>query len=126
MRRVVIDPGALLSWFDPDGAHRSLRTEYEAGMLTLIAPRHLPADVLGEVAARGDVPPERLGPIAAELGRLGLQLQDPPIGELAGWLAKGLAPRAAAYAALAASLDLPLVAADPDLRRAASGLLLET
>jgi hypothetical protein len=56
---------------------------------------------------------------------MGVQLQDPPLVELAGWLAKGLSARQAAYPALAASLDVPLVTADPDLQRVASGLLLQ-
>jgi hypothetical protein len=124
VRRIVIDPAALLGWFGGGGPHRSLRAEYEAGALTVLAPRHLVADVLGELAARDEPAPDRLARIAGELERLGIQLQDPPLAELAGWLAQGLDPRRAAYAALAASLDVPLAAADADLRRIASGLLL--
>ncbi len=124
MRRIVIDAAALLAWFGGDGPHRSLRAEYEAGALTVLAPRHLVADVLGELAARDEPAPDRLARMAGELQRLGIQLQDPPLTELAGWLAQGLDPRRAAYAALAASLDVPLAAADADLRRIASGLLL--
>ena len=124
MRRIVIDPAALLSWFGGDGPHRSLRAEYEGGTLTVLAPRHLVADVLGELTARDAPAPDRLARIAGELQRLGIQLQDPPVAELAAWLAQGLDPRRAAYAALAASLDVPLAAADADLRRVASDLLL--
>ena len=124
MRRIVIDPAALLTWFGGDGPHRSLRQEYEGGALTVLAPRHLVADVLGELAARDEPAPDRLARIAGELQRLGIQLQDPPVAELAVWLAQGLHPRRAAYAALAASLDVPLEAADADLRRVASDLLL--
>ena len=124
MRRIVIDPPALLAWFGGDGPHRSLRAEYEGGALTVLAPRHLVADVLGELTSREAPAPDRLARIAGELQRLGFQLQDPPVEELAGWLARGLEPRMAAYAALAASLDVPLAAADADLRRVASDLLL--
>ena len=124
MRRIVIDPAALLTWFGADGPHRSLRAEYEGGTLTVLAPRHLVADVLGELTARDAPAPERLARIAGELQHLGIQLQDPPVAELAGWLTQGLEPRRAAYAALAASLDVPLAAADADLRRVASDLLL--
>ena len=124
MRRIVIDPAALLAWFSGDGPHRSLRDEYEGGTLTVLAPRHLVADVLCELTAREAPAPDRLARIAGELQRLGIQLQDPPVAELAGWLAQGLEPRMAAYAALAASLDVPLAAADADLRRVASDLLL--
>ena len=124
MKRIVIDPAALLTWFSGDGPHRSLRAEYEGGALTVIAPRHLVADALGELALRDEPAPDRLVRIAGELQRLGIQLQDPPVAELAAWLARGLDPRRAAYAALAASLDVPLAAADADLRRVASDLLL--
>ena len=124
MKRVVIDPAALLTWFGTDGPRRSLRAAYESGTLTVIAPRHLVADVLGELAGRTSHPPDRLARIADELQRLGIQQQDPPPAELASWLAKGLDARRASYAALAASLELPLAAADPELRRVASDLLL--
>jgi predicted nucleic acid-binding protein len=123
MRRVVIDAGALLRWFDTDSAQRSLRAEYEAGTLAVIGPRGLIADVLGDLANDG-VPPDRLARIATELQRIGLQLQDAPMAELTTWLARGLAPRRAAYPALAASLELPLVTDDPELRRIATTVLL--
>jgi predicted nucleic acid-binding protein len=123
MRRVVVDPGVVLSWFGPDGAHRPMRADYEAGTLTVIGPRHLVADALGALAARERFPAERLARIAAELHRLGLQLQDPPMAELATWLAKGLPAHKAAYPALASNLDVPLVTDDPELRRVAAGVL---
>ena len=127
MNRVVIDPSALLTWFGGGGgAHGSLRAEYESGSLTILAPRHLVADVLGELAGRPGHTAEGLGRIGAELERLGFQLEDPPAGELAAWLANGLDARPAAYAALAATLDVPLVAGDPDLRRVAADLLLRS
>ncbi len=122
MRRVVVDAGALLGWFDAASPHRTLRTEYEAGTLAVIAPRGLVADALGILAERGDVPPDRLARIGAELQRIGLQLQDPPVPELTAWLAKGLAPHRAAYPALAATLEIPLVTDDRELRRIAAGI----
>jgi predicted nucleic acid-binding protein len=123
MRRVVLDAGALLTWFEPDGAHRAVRAEYEAGTLSVIGPRHLVGDTLGALASREGLPAERLARVGAELHRLGLQLQDPPVSELATWLAKGLPADRAAYPALASSLEVPLVTDDPELRRAAAGLL---
>ena len=123
MRRVVVDADVLLGWFDAGSAHRSLRAEYEAGTLAVIGPRGLIAEVLGALTARG-VDPERLARIGGELQRIGLQLQDPPMTELATWLGKGLAPHRAAYPALAASLEVPLVTGDPELRRVAATVLL--
>jgi predicted nucleic acid-binding protein len=115
MRRVVLDAGVIPGWFDPDSPHRALRSEYETGMLTILAPRHLIGDVLAVIADR--VPAERLPGIGAELGRLGFQMQDPPLTTLAAWIARGLPADRAAYAALAADLELPLVTDDDELRR---------
>ena len=125
MRRVVVDAGVVLGWFDAASPHRSLRAEYEAGTLAVIGPRSLIADALGALAERG-TPPDRMARIGEELQRIGLQLQDPPMEALATWLAKGLAPGRAAYPALAASLEVPLVSDDPELRRVAAELLLRT
>ena len=122
MRRVVVDAGVLLGWFGAESPHRALRAEYEAGTLAVIGPRGLIADALGTLAVRG-APSDRLGRIGAELQRIGLQLQDPPMEALATWLAKGLQSGRAAYPALAESLEIPLVTDDPELRRVAAGIL---
>ena len=115
MRRVVVDAGVIPGWFDPHSPHRALRSEYETGMLAILAPRHLIGDVLALIADR--VPAERLPGVGAELGRLGFQIQDPPLPTLAAWIARGLPADRAAYAALAAGLELPLVTDDEELRR---------
>lgn len=122
MRRIVIDAGVILGWFGPESPHRALRAEYEAGSLVIIGPRGLIAEALGTLAERG-TPPDRLARIGAELQRIGLQLQDPPMETLATWLGKGLPPARAAYPALAASLEVPLVSDDPELRRVAAPVL---
>lgn len=122
MRRVVADAGVILGWFDAESPHRSLRAEYEAGTLAVIAPRGLVAETLGILAERG-VAQETLARIGAELHRIGLQLQDPPMADLAAWLGRGLAPHLAAYPALATRLDVPLVTDDRELRRVAATVL---
>lgn len=122
MRRVVVDASVLLDWFVANGPYRALRAEYEAGTLIVIGPRALVGDALGRLAERG-VPAERLVRVAAELQRLGLQLQDPPVPELATWVAKGLPGHRAAYAALASALEVPLITDDPELRRIAAAVL---
>jgi predicted nucleic acid-binding protein len=123
MRRVVLDAGVVLAWFDPQSRHRALRAEYEAGTLSVIAPADLVASAMDQVARRTEWPEERLARIGGEISRLGFQLQAPPLQDLAHWLEKGLNPSSAACAALAARLEAPLVTDDPDLRRAAAGLL---
>lgn len=116
MRRVVVDAGVILGWFEAESPHRALRAEYEAGTLAVIGPRGLIGDALDTLAKRG-VPEESLARIGAELQRIGLQLQDPPVEALVAWLTKGLDPGRAAYPALAASLEVALVADDPELAR---------
>jgi predicted nucleic acid-binding protein len=121
MRRLVVDADTVLSWFDPSGADQ--RHSYEAGEFAAVAPRRLHADLLAAIGARGRTSPDRLARIAGELPRIGIQLQDPPLGLLAGWIARGLDAEVAAYAALAEHLDLRLHARDPRLRDGAKALL---
>jgi predicted nucleic acid-binding protein len=123
MKRAVIDAATLLTWFDPDGTGRTMRTEYEAGELVVVAPRTIVADAIGLLAERPGWSAERLERAATELGRLGVELHDPPNPELARYVATGLPANLAAYPALAASLDLPLTAADERLREAAGALI---
>ena len=121
MRRVVVDASVLLAWFtSATGPARSLRAEYEQGLLTLVGPRALPFEILEATARSTDWPAGRLAELATELDRLGLELRDPPSSELASWLARGLGGADAAYAALASGLDIPLVTMDDELLRRAS------
>lgn len=121
MRRAVLDPSALLTWFDASDASRPTRLEYEEGLLGVVAPREVTTHVLGALTASGAWQPDQLVRIAAELDRLGFELRDPPVDELARWLVRGLNADQAPYAALASSLDLPLMTVDPEvLRRAAT------
>jgi hypothetical protein len=95
---MVLDAPIVASWFQPDGAGRALRAEYEAGALEILGPRHLPQDVLAALALHADADGDLLGRIGLEIERLGLPAHR------------------AAYAALAAELDLPLVSDDEELR----------
>ena len=123
MRRVVADAGVILGWFEPEGDHRAMREEYEAGALTVIGPDTLVADAMADLARRGGWTDDRLAAVAGELSRLGFQLQAPLLQDLAHWMAKGLSPSSAACAALAARLEVPLVTDEADLQRVATGLL---
>ena len=115
MKRLVIDAPVIASWFRPDGAGRALRSEYEAGSLTIVGPTHLPDDVLDHI---GPVEPDRLARIGAELRRLGFELQRPPVTELAALVSDGMTANRAAYVALATHLGLSLATDDPELLRA--------
>lgn len=120
MRRVVIDASAFVAWFTGD--ERSTRREYESGELGLIVPTTFATDVMG-VAASQDWSAQRLERIGRAVQALGLEQRDPSVDLVARWLAIGLPPRLATYAALAEETERPLVAADPELRRRAGPVL---
>ena len=121
MRRVVVDASIVLGWFTTtSGPARALRTEYERGMLSVVAPLSLPLDLLEAAARITAWPAKRLDAIAIELRRLRLELRDPPTPDLTTWLARGLGGTHASYAALASSLDVPLVTLDEELLVAAA------
>jgi hypothetical protein len=116
MRVLVADPATLADWFTADAP--PLRAEYEAGTLRLVEPRTVAADLVAELAVRTGASPEVLSAIAEEVDRLGFELRDPATRDVARWVAGGLDPRRAAYAAVAEADDLPLVTTEGDLRRA--------
>ncbi|MGQ0608945.1 MAG: hypothetical protein ACT4OQ_10850 [Chloroflexota bacterium] len=121
MRRIVLDASALLTWFEGPATASPLRLEYEGGLLGVVAPPQLTTDLLGCLAASRDWPADRLVRVAAEIDRLGFEIRESPVDEIAAWLARGLPAVQAPYAALASALDLPLITADPGfLRRAGS------
>lgn len=127
MRRLVLDASVVLKWFTADGerhleAARALRGEYEAGTLTVVAPRLLWTELLGATAQATRWPEDRLVRVAAELDRLGFELRDPPVTELAAWVARGLTGAEAAYAAVAAADELPLITDDERLLRIAGAV----
>jgi hypothetical protein len=122
LRRIVADAGVVLSWFQPDGRHRGLRSEYESGALSVVVPRHLVADALALLAADRGWPADRLSEVGRELDRLGLEVSDPPIRHVAKWIAKGLPADRAGYPALAEALELPLATDDEEMRRLATGI----
>jgi predicted nucleic acid-binding protein len=120
VRRVVCDSALVLGWFtDPGGPGSATRRAYEAGDLTIVAPRALALEIMEAAARSSGWPADRLVRLAAALERLGFELRDPPSSELAAWLERGLGGADAAYAALASALGIPLVTTDEELLRAA-------
>jgi predicted nucleic acid-binding protein len=125
MKRVVLEARAFLAWFSPSNPSRTLRAEYEAGLLRVHAPTMFPLHVLEVAAGMEGLSRDRLAQLAGEVDRLGFALQDPPAPELATWLVSGLGGVHAQYAALASHLDIPLVTTDADLLRQASSVARE-
>jgi predicted nucleic acid-binding protein len=121
VRRVVLDAEAFLDWF---AGSDDLRAEYEAGSLAVVVPPQFSVMVLEAVAARQGASPVRLARLADLVERVGFVPQDPPVELVAARLAAGWKLAHAQYAALSDALGIPLVAADEELRRRASALLL--
>ena len=120
----MLDPEAFLGWFSTGG--RGLRAEYEDGAVTVHVPGIFSTHLLEAVARERKRPPERLVRLGGEIERVGFRVGDAPAELLAAWLARGLTALQAPYAALAESLEVPLVAGNPDLRRRAATVILRT
>ena len=110
-----MDAPVIASWFVPDEGANPLRREYEAGALVVIGPTHLIQDTMAAIAERVSPDAERLARVGSELRRLGFQAQQPPINELARWIARGLPAHRAAYLALASHLDVSFATMDEAL-----------
>jgi predicted nucleic acid-binding protein len=127
VKRLVLDTSVVLKWFTVDGernveAARALRAEFQAGTLVVIAPRLLLDEILAAVASTTRWPAEKLVRLATELERVGFEVRDPPASAVAEWVAAGLSPSEAAFAAVASTLDVPLVTDDERLARSASSV----
>ena len=125
MRRLVVDAATVLAWFDSDGPGADQRRDYEAGEVAAVAPSRIHADMLAAIARRDAPSPDRLARIAAELPRIGIQVKDPPLTLVAGWIARGLDGGLAPYAALAEHLDVPLAAREAILLERARSLIID-
>lgn len=119
MKRVFLDASGLLAWFAADGRGRTMRSEYEQGVLRVVAHRRIDMQVLAALTASGQWPADSLVRVAAEVDRLEFELHEPPIDEVAAWMARGLTADQAGNAALASTLDLRLITDDPELLRRA-------
>jgi predicted nucleic acid-binding protein len=122
VRRVVLDAPAFVSWFGPDGAGRSMRSEYEDGALAIHVPPTFAVDVLVTLERGLHLSNETLAAIAEQISRLRPETREPSLSEVARWVTRGLDSSQASYAALASQSDMPLVSADPDVLRHAAAL----
>ena len=115
MRRIVLDAPGFVSWFGPDAVGGSLRSEYEAGALTVHVPPSFVADVLVTLQRRLRLSNETLASIAEQLTRLRFEVREPSPSGVARWVTRGLDGSQASYAALASESDMPLVSDDADV-----------
>ena len=125
MRRIVLDPAAFLGWFSDGEDGAAMRADYEDGSLSVFVPEVFDAHLL-EVAAPRLAAPDRLARLAHAVERVGFVRRAPRVDLVTARLASGWPMLAAQYAALAEELEVPLAAADPELRGLASGMLLRS
>ncbi|MGN6373053.1 MAG: PIN domain-containing protein [Solirubrobacteraceae bacterium] len=120
MRDVVLDASVLLKWFHSQGERnakqaRSIRHQFEAGELRVLAPPLLWLEVMNVAARHWKWPHERLDRLAATLPNLGFELLTADLADIGRWAAAGLTAYDAAYVAVADKAGATLVTDDEQI-----------
>lgn len=120
MTEVVLDASVVLKWFHTEGeqhaeAARTLRDQFEAGELRVVAPPLLWLEILNVAARRWQWESSRLEALAASLPDLGFELVEPDPRGVGRWTAKGLTAYDAAYVAVAEEAEITLVTDDREI-----------
>jgi predicted nucleic acid-binding protein len=105
----VVDSSIVLKWF------REEEHSHEARALTredLIAPPLLHLEVLNVAGRKWRWHEEALLELLRQLDRTGVVIEEPPLGGVARWVARGLTAYDASYVALAETHECGLVTAD--------------
>ena len=124
MSEAVLDASVVVHWFQPQQEGRgpeahSLRVEFEAGQLRVLAPPLLWLEVTNVAARRWHWPEAQLGRLAAAWPGLGFELIEPDPAFVAQWAGEGLTAYDAAYVALAKETGAPLITDDAEILRIA-------
>jgi len=113
----VLDASVVLKWFRGEGERhlasaRSLRAEFEAGGLAVLAPPSLRLEMVNVAARRWGWGEEALEALAAALEQLGFEFAEPELSRIARWAGRGLTAYDAAYVALAEAEAIRLITDD--------------
>ena len=131
MRELVLDASVVVTWFafppdpSPDAgvaAARRLLEEFERGDLIVAAPTLLPLEIVNVAGRSWGWPKDAIVDLAAALDDLGLRLIEPELAGVARWAGDGLTAYDAAYVSIAESARAPLVTADEEILRVATGI----
>ena len=124
MNECVLDSSVVLKWFRSEGERhveeaRELRVAYESGDLAVLAPPLLFLEVLNVAGRAWGVGEEQLLEVASALDAFAFDRIEPPLEDVARWVARGLTAYDAAYVALAEAEEVLLVTDDERLAGAA-------
>ncbi len=116
MNEVVLDASVVLKWFASDergsAEARELRSDYEAGRLSVVVPALLFLELLNMAGRRWGWDAEPLLELADGLHDLLFEVGEPELRSVASWVARGLTAYDAAYVALAEERGQTLVTDD--------------
>jgi predicted nucleic acid-binding protein len=127
VNQVVLDASVVAKWFqteDEDHVEvaQGLRSEYEAGKLTVLAPPLLTLELLNSAARRWGWDEHQLVELAQTLEQISFERVDADPVAVARWAARGLTAYDAAYVAVAEQTGATLVTADAEILARAPGV----
>jgi predicted nucleic acid-binding protein len=113
----VLDASVVLKWLTRTRAQgsthaRRLREQHERGGLWIVVPSLLFLEVVNVAGRKWDWPGDALLELAGALERLELEVAEPELPSVAGWVGRGLTAYDAVYVALAEERGIPLVTDD--------------
>jgi predicted nucleic acid-binding protein len=126
---VVLDASVVIKWFRTQGerhteAALALRTAFEAGELIVLAPPLLRLEIVNVAGRRWQWDEAALAELAGGLDDLGFELNEPDLGRVAYWTARGLTAYDAAYVVVAEATHTRLIT-DDDLIVATAGQIAQ-
>lgn len=125
MKECVLDASVFLSWFTsaaPDQGSLKVRSEFEAGELSVLAPSLLRLEALNVAGRRWGWPEDALAELAETLDAFPLELVEPELSAVAAWVSRGLTAYDAAYVAVAEAAHLSLLTLDNSILAVALGV----
>lgn len=117
MTEAVLDASVVLKWFRTEGeqnvaAARSLRGNFQVGILAVFAPRLLQLEIVNVAGRRWHWRRAALVELAGALDALNFEWREPALDNIAEWTARGLTAYDASYVALAEAEAIDLITDD--------------